>query len=88
MSKEIKIDKMIFFGSRATGKAKKYSDVDLVVISPEFKNKRFVKRSFQSYKKWDLDYPVDILCYLPEEFKRMSKKETIVKYAIKKGIFL
>ena len=88
MSKKLKIDKMIFFGSRAKGKAGKYSDVDLIVVSQKFKNVRFVKRSFEFYKGWDLDYPVDILCYTPKEFNSMNKKETIVKYATKEGIVL
>ena len=33
LSKKMPIDKMIFFGSRAIGKAKKYSDVDLIIVS-------------------------------------------------------
>ena len=69
ISKQIKIDKMIFFGSLANNKGHKYSDVDLLIISPEFKEQRYVKRPIPIYKEWDLNLPVDILCYTPKEIK-------------------
>ena len=44
-NKEIaKIDKAILFGSRATGKNKKDSDIDLILISKDFENKKSYKR--------------------------------------------
>jgi hypothetical protein len=32
------------------------------------------------------DYPVDFLCYTPEEFRKLSKQISLVKQAIKEGI--
>ena len=77
---------MYFFGSRATGKPHKWSDVDLVVVSKHFRGKGLLERSPPLYINWDIDYPVDFLCYTPEEFKRLQKRISIVSEAVKTGI--
>lgn len=84
--KEIPLDKLIFFGSRVSGKPHKYSDIDLVLVSKNFKNLRFRKRATKMYDYWDLNYPVDFLCYTPEEFNRLRRQITIVKEAVENGI--
>ena len=33
---KIKVAKVILFGSRASGRAHEYSDIDLAVVSPDF----------------------------------------------------
>lgn len=86
LNAEVPIDKMIFFGSRATGKPHKWSDIDLIVVSKKFKTKKFRYRSLGFYKYWNLNYPVDFLCYTPEEFNKLKKQITIVKEAIEHGI--
>ena len=84
--KEFPITKMYFFGSRASGKPHRWSDIDLLIVSEKFKKLKFRKRSTKMYDYWDLDYPVDFLCYTPEEFKKLSKQITIVKEAVENGI--
>ncbi len=37
----IRIDKIILYGSMTTGKAHKYSDIDIAVVSPDFGRDRF-----------------------------------------------
>ncbi len=86
VSKKVPIEKMIFFGSRATGKYKKESDIDLVVVSPKFKNMKFRERPLLLYDNWRLKYPVDFLCYTPEEFEKMKKRIGVVKQAVEEGI--
>jgi predicted nucleotidyltransferase len=39
LSKEINVRQVILFGSQATGKAHKWSDIDLVVISDDFESR-------------------------------------------------
>ena len=85
-SKEIPIEKVIFFGSRASGKPKKHSDIDLIVVSRKFMKMKFRKRPIKLYNYWKINYPVDFLCYTPEEFNRFKNQITIVNEAIKKGI--
>lgn len=86
VSMDLPIRKLILFGSRASGKVRKDSDVDLIVVSPKFKSMDFFKRGAKMYDYWDLRMPVDFLCYTPEEFKKLSKQITIVSEAIKTGI--
>jgi len=86
LSEHIKIDKMILFGSRANGTPSRYSDFDLMIVSPSFCGKKSYIRHLGFYKYWSLDYPVDFLCYTPKEFNELSKQITIVQQAAKKGV--
>lgn len=85
LSKMARVDKMIFFGSRVKGKPHKYSDIDLIVVSPYFRKIK-CGRGAKLYDYWNLSYPVDFLCYTPEEFRKLSKRITIVREAIREGI--
>tara|TARA_Y100000310_G_scaffold182007_1_gene182020 strand:+ start:2803 stop:3123 length:321 start_codon:yes stop_codon:yes gene_type:complete len=80
------IDNIIFFGSRAQNKHHKDSDVDLIIVSKEFKGKSALKRSPKFYLEWDLNYPVDFLCYTPKEFNKLKKQVSIVSEALREGI--
>lgn len=39
--RKIKISKLILYGSRISGTARKYSDIDVAVVSPDFGKDRF-----------------------------------------------
>ncbi|MDI6721639.1 MAG: nucleotidyltransferase domain-containing protein [Candidatus Aenigmarchaeota archaeon] len=86
LSKEISIKEMYLFGSRAHGKPHRWSDFDLIIVSDKFRNKKSFKRSLGFRKYWTIDYPVDFLCYTPEEFEKLRKQITIVREAVKEGI--
>lgn len=86
ISKKYNPEKMIFFGSRASGKPHKDSDIDLIVVSKNFNNLSVLKRCPDLYLYWDLDYPVDFLCYTPKEFNKLKSQISIVKEAIDTGI--
>jgi len=86
ISKDYPLTKMILFGSQATGRVTRHSDIDLIIVSKKFRGKRHLKRSPNLYMKWDLDYPVDFLCYTPEEFNKKKKMIGIVQQAVKEGI--
>ena len=77
---------MLFFGSLARGGGNKYSDVDLIIVSPQFRGREFRGRQRGVYKYWDLKLPFQFLCYTPEEFNRVKKQATIVREAVKEGI--
>ena len=36
----------------------------------------------------DLRYPVDFLCYTPEEFRRLSRRGGIVREALREGVHI
>ena len=86
VSREFPIKKMIFFGSRATGKPRRWSDIDLIIVSPKFRKLDFFKRGARMYDYWDLRMPVDFLCYTPEQFKKLKKQITMVREAVETGI--
>ena len=88
MCKKYDISEMILFGSQVSGEADENSDVDLIVVGNEFKGKSPLKRPFNLYLEWTMDYPVDFLCYTPEEFKEKRKEISIVRHAIKGGVVI
>ncbi|MEK6709501.1 MAG: nucleotidyltransferase domain-containing protein [Nitrospinota bacterium] len=86
LSEKMPVEKIIFFGSHARGRAHKWSDVDLIVVSKKFRGKRFRYRPLGFHRLWDIRYPVDFLCYTPEEFQKLRKQSAIVRDAEREGI--
>lgn len=86
LSRDYRIKKMVLFGSQAAGKIKKNSDVDLLIVSESFNEKRRLERAPPLYLRWDLDYPVDFICLTPQEFERKKKHIGIVQEAMREGI--
>jgi len=86
ISKKYKIDKFILFGSRVNGRSHEDSDVDIIIVSNKFEGVSVLKRSPDIHMQWSLDYPVDFICYTPEEFDKLKKRVTIVSEALKDGI--
>jgi len=84
--KRHKVEKAVLFGSAARGEARESSDLDIILVSDEFKGKSALKRPVPFYLEWDLGYPVDFLCYTPEEFNDLKEKVTIVREAVREGI--
>ncbi|MEW5896595.1 MAG: nucleotidyltransferase domain-containing protein [Nanoarchaeota archaeon] len=89
VKKKYKIEKAIFFGSRARGDHFKNSDYDVILVSPDFEGIFFTKRISRMYPFWK-HYPLEIepICYTPKEFKKKSKEHGLVKQAIKEGMIL
>ncbi len=85
LSKKYKIQKMLLFGSRARGDYKLTSDVDLIVVSKDFKNYSFRERPNDFLDIWLLPIDFEVLCYTPEEFIRKKKEYGLVREAAKQG---
>lgn len=87
--KKYRINQAIFFGSRARGEHLKDSDYDIILVSADFRDIFFTKRSALMYDFWQ-HWPIEIepLCYTPEEFELKKDQIGIVSEAIKEGIFL
>ncbi len=88
LKKDFSVEKVIFFGSRAEEDYFHHSDIDLIIVSKDFKGIEFPKRISKMYDYWNWNYDVDFFCYTPEEFKKLSKMVTIVREALNKGIVL
>ena len=88
LNRDFKISNFILFGSRATNKFKENSDVDLIIVSDNFKGMNFFERTSKMYAYWNLDLPVDFLCYTKDEFNILKKKISIVKESLNQGIII
>ena len=85
-----KIQKLILFGSYGRGDFTKRSDVDIILIDKKFRDKNVFERTKGLWLKWHLNlkinYPVDFICYTPEEFNKLKKEVSIASEALKEGI--
>jgi predicted nucleotidyltransferase len=82
---------VILFGSRAMGRARPDSDIDLILVSSAFEGVEFIKRLGIFRRQIDpLRYgiSVDALCYTPGEFEVMGTGIGMVAEAAKEGIWL
>jgi predicted nucleotidyltransferase len=84
--KKFGVEKVIVFGSAARGDMDENSDIDIILVSRKFSRVSFFKRHLGIREMWTLDYPVDMLCYSPEEFQKERKKVSIVSEALREGI--
>ena len=83
----IRVKKIILYGSHAQGEAKEDSDIDLVVISEDFKDMDLWERlSLLGYARIGIRKPMEILGFTEEEFAE-KEKGTFVGDEIKaKGV--
>ena len=88
VNKKFKIEKAILFGSRATRDWLLNSDVDLILISKDFRGISFLDRMSEVIEYWDEYIDLEVICYTPEEFEKLSKMITIAKEAREKGIII
>ncbi len=88
LRKDFLIDRVIFFGSRAFGKERGDSDIDLIVVSDDFENMSFFERVAKMYDYWNLKVPVDFLCYTKKEFNSLRKRVSIVREALEEGVVI
>lgn len=85
----IRVEKAILFGSYARGEAGKYSDIDLIIVSPDFKGMDFMERLIwlsKMRKEKFMSPGMDIFGYTSEEFKELSKKSVVLGEAKKEGV--
>lgn len=63
-----KPDKIILFGSAATGGMTRDSDIDLLIVEPDTSNR---KREYVGIMKslWDMQYPFDVLFITTDWFE-------------------
>lgn len=75
----IKADKIILFGSQAQGTAGENSDIDLVVISSNFKGLNFIQRcELLGRAIAEIMEPIEPLAYTHEEFNEQKQKASFL----------
>lgn len=91
LKKNLRIKKVIIFGSAARGEMNRDSDIDVIVLSPDFKTMDFVERTaFLNRNRQGLSrrVPMDIIGYTPEEFEKLARESTTLFEAQKEGMVL
>lgn len=77
--------KAIVFGSRARGDHHRHSDLDIVLVSPDFSTLPFIDRPAEILRYWDGEWDLEPLCYTPEEYERLRGMMGIVTIADREG---
>jgi hypothetical protein len=84
--REIPIERAILFGSRARGDHLKHSDVNLLLVSDDFRDIPFPDRPSRLYRYWEGRLPLEMLCYTISEFEKKRRMIGIVRDAVEEGI--
>ena len=67
----ISVDKVILFGSYASGTPKRWSDIDIAIVSPSFSNVPIWRRQeFLAESLPDADVRLSPIGYSPEELSK------------------
>jgi len=77
---------MILFGSRARDDGLYSSDIDLILVSDDFRSYGFLDGMREIAGMWDGDLMLEAICYTPEEFERKRQETGIVNTAMGYGI--
>lgn len=81
----IKVEQAILFGSSARGDRLYNSDIDLIIVSKDFKGMSFPERFLVLYKNWKEKVDLEIFPLTLEEFKELRSKSIILQEAVKYG---
>ena len=76
-------DKIILFGSRASGKQKRESDYDILVLKKYLKNSNILSKKI--YLNLKIPVSVDILVTTPSRYNKLKDKWFFVYYDIHKS---
>jgi len=88
LKRQMNLDGLILFGSRARGDHFVTSDFDFVLVSRDFSGTRFTTRAARLYDLWPSRCDLEALCYTPEEWQRLKDKRAILINAQREGIRL
>jgi len=72
-SRGIKISKLILYGSYARGDYREGSDIDLILISEDFRNRDYWSRiDILSEAIYDAFAPIEVVGFTPEEWDNQT----------------
>jgi predicted nucleotidyltransferase len=86
IKKELSPRLVVIFGSRVRGDSSKESDIDILIVSDFFEGKPFLGRMPMMLRTFKFAWPVDYLCYSPEEFEEIRSSSVIIREALNQGI--
>jgi len=77
IEQHLKPERVVLFGSLATGETSTWSDIDLVIVQET--NKRFLDRIKDVIRLLQPRVGVDILVYTPAEFAQLATQRAFVR---------
>ena len=77
---------VVLFGSRASGRGRKGSDLDVLAVMPS--DERFLDRIARVHAAIRPRVPTDLLVYSPDEFERMWRGRAFIYDAVQQGMLL
>jgi predicted nucleotidyltransferase len=84
IAEEFRPERIILFGSHATGRARPGSDVDLLVIMP-FQGKG-ARKSAEILNRVEPDFPVDVIVRTPSQVrKRIAMNDFFLRDVVAHG---
>jgi predicted nucleotidyltransferase len=84
IARDFEPERIILFGSHATGEAGADSDVDILVVLP-FQGRGFDK-SLEILDRTDPQFPIDLIARRPEDVeRRYSEGDPLVREALDHG---
>lgn len=88
LKRDLRLDRAILFGSRARADWLMDSDVDLVIVSPDFEGKFFTDRAEEVLRLWKGNVSLHPICLTPDEFEERKQRITVVREASRKGVIV
>ena len=83
---ELKVEEVHIFGSRVYGTPLKESDIDILIVSEEFKNKSFIENMIRVNMLLDGNLDIEIFPYTREDIIRYKGKKVVITEALEKGL--
>lgn len=81
----IKVEYAILFGSTVKGTRMKESDIDLIVVSKDFKNLSMIERIRLLLQYWDYNVELEVFGFTQDEIRRLKNKSIIISEALEHG---
>ncbi len=80
----LRVEKLVLFGSQASGTAREDSDIDVAVVSPDFRDRDIFARVEMTAKAgkdtiMEFVVPLDLVMLTPEEYE--SRSSPIASFA-------
>ncbi len=85
LSKRIRVERVILFGSRARGDATELSDVDLLVVSSDFGHDILADYALLYRSLPVLDVDVDMIPYTPTKLAS-AERDTFLETVLEDGV--
>jgi len=80
------VSEVYLFGSRVYGTPLEESDLDMIVVSDEFKKRSFIENTILLSTLWDGSFILEMFPYIPEQIRMFYGRKVTVTEALDKGI--